>query len=129
MSSIKNEILANHLNDGDKAAKHLVYSLDKSISLVNKSHYSESELETLEALTARFERLTDVIIYKLLRSIDYLDYDKSPTIRHVLVKAEKKGIVENQDLFLEIRELRNIIAHDYVGEKINEIHLTQLGFL
>jgi len=65
--------------------------------------------------------LSDIVLHKLLKTIDYLDLDKSPSVRHILLKSEKKGIIKDHRLFFQIRELRNVIAHDYVGDEISAV--------
>ncbi|MFO7446752.1 MAG: hypothetical protein R6W90_10315 [Ignavibacteriaceae bacterium] len=35
--------------------------------------------------------------------------------------AEKKGLIESSEIFIEIRELRNTIAHEYVPSAYDEI--------
>jgi len=36
-------------------------------------------------------------------------------------QAEKFGIIDSADAMIEIRELRNQIAHEYLPEKLNEL--------
>lgn len=97
----------------DKAQEHLRYSYERCQAIVGKVSYTLDELEHFESLTSRFARLSDLLIQKLFRLIDQLDLDESGTIRDRINRAEKKGLIAAADKFIEIRELRNQIAHEY----------------
>jgi uncharacterized protein YutE (UPF0331/DUF86 family) len=65
-------------------------------------------------LTAKFARLSDLIIKQAIKLIDNLDLDDAPeTVRDAINRAEKKGLIESGIRFVEIRKLRNRIAHEY----------------
>jgi hypothetical protein len=97
----------------DKAKEHLRYSYDRCQAIVGKASYTLEELEHFESLTSRFARLSDLLIQKLFRLIDQLDLDESGTIRDRINRAEKKSLIATAAKFIEIRELRNQIAHEY----------------
>ena len=82
---------------------------------------SDEEMESLEALTSRFSRLSDIIIQKVFRTIDILDLEDEGTVRDRINRAEKKGIIKSADDFIDIRILRNEIAHEYKAETIYAI--------
>ena len=50
-----------------------------------------------------------------------LDLDTHGTIRDRINRAEKKELIENGDIFVEIRMVRNDIAHEYLPEAIRDI--------
>lgn len=114
-------LLNAEIDQAKKAKSHLVHSLRKIETWDFSKEFDVEELETLEALTARFERLSDILVQKVLKTIDTIDQEKNRTVRERLISAEKKELISNHNTFLEIRELRNIIAHDYNGEKLGEI--------
>ena len=87
----------------------------------NKKYWSDEEMESFEALTSRFVRLSDIIVQKVLRTLDILDLDDEETVRDRINRAEKKGIVESADLLVDVRVLRNEIAHEYKSEVIYSI--------
>ena len=78
-------------------------------------------MESFEALTSRFVRLSDIIVQKVLRTLDILDLDDEGTVRDRINRAEKKGIVESADSLVDVRVLRNEIAHEYKSEVIYSI--------
>ena len=77
----------------------------------------------MEALTARFARLSDLLIHKVLKTIDQLDASTPGTVRDRIMQAEKKGIIEDADTLLEIRNVRNTIAHEYESIDVKEMFL------
>jgi uncharacterized protein YutE (UPF0331/DUF86 family) len=76
--------------------------------------FSRQDLREIGALTDRFQRAQDFFVAHTLRSIDLLSGDQGTTL-DVLLRAEKRGIIDSADVFLEMRALRNKIAHEYAG--------------
>lgn len=99
----------------------LLYSFNKCSNIGIKNAYQPEELESFESFTGRFARLSDILIQKIFRLVDELDLDSQGTIRDRINRAEKKGLIVSSDLFVEIRVLRNDIAHEYLPEAIQEI--------
>ena len=109
------------LADLEKAGDVLLYSVKKCQKIPMSEGLSYEKLESYEALTSRFARLSDIIIQKVLRTFDSLDLDDEGTIRDRINRAEKKGIIKSADDFIDIRILRNEIAHEYKTETIYSI--------
>jgi hypothetical protein len=65
--------------------------------------------------------LSDLVIQKVLRTISILDLEDSGTVRDRINRAEKKGFIESAEDFVQIRMLRNEIAHGYKSETIFDI--------
>jgi len=103
------------------AARVLGYSYEKCSRIGIKDAYDDDELDKFESLTSRFARLGDILIQKIFRLIDELDLDAAGTVRDRINRAEKKGLIDSADVFIEIRMLRNDIAHEYVPEEIIEL--------
>ena len=97
----------------DKATEYLRYSYQRCQAIGYKENYTPEELEPFEALTGRFARLSDLLIQKMFRLINQLDLEASGTIRDHINRAEKKKLIANAEEFVDIRELRNSIAHEY----------------
>jgi len=112
-----NQVLA----ELEKGKAVLSYSIEKcrNISMMNGLSYEQ--MDSFEALTSRFARLSDIVIQKAFRALDRLDLDDEGTIRDRINRAEKKGIIESADSFFDIRILRNEIAHEYKSEAIYSI--------
>jgi uncharacterized protein YutE (UPF0331/DUF86 family) len=97
----------------DKASGYLRYSYECCQAIERQDSYTLEELEHFESLTGRFARLSDLLIQKMFRLIDQLDLEKPGTVRDRINQAEKKGLISNANEFVDIRELRNSIAHEY----------------
>ena len=82
---------------------------------------AQEDLEKFESLTARFARFNDILLLKIFRLIDAIDLDDAGTVRDRINRAEKKGLIEDAQRFIEIRELRNSIAHEYQPEALSVI--------
>ena len=113
--------LKQELCDLEKARDVLHYSYEKCQSIELMDELSYEEEESFEALTSRFARLSDLIIQKTFRLLDILDLEDEGTIRDRINRAEKKGVIYSADDFIEIRILRNEIAHEYKSETIYAI--------
>ena len=101
----------------------LKWSLDRcqTIPMTAGQKPAQEDLEKFESLTARFARFNDILLLKIFRLIDAIDLDDAGTVRDRINRAEKKGLIEDAQRFIEIRELRNSIAHEYQPEALNVI--------
>jgi len=85
-------------------------------------------MEPFDALAGRFERLIEVVAMKALRTLELYEMGaSSPTLRDRLAYAAKRGWVSDVELWFEMREYRNKIAHDYLPEQIDIIYLAITG--
>jgi len=92
------------------------YSYKKSKKIRMKKKFSDTELEALDSFTSRFARLSDLITQKMFRLIEQADLEDGGTTRDRINRAEKKGLISSADSFIEVRKLRNTIAHEYVRQ-------------
>lgn len=89
-----------------------------------KKEYTPEEFDAYENLTSRFSRTSDLLINKVYRAIDQVELEPSGTIIDILNKAEKRNLVDSVQEIREIKELRNMIAHDYANSQLKEIFQT-----
>jgi hypothetical protein len=122
------EALKQELISLKNARDILRYSYDKCSLIEIKPGMTYEEMESFEALTSRFARLSDIIIQKLFRVFDTLNLDTPGTVRDRINRAEKIGAISSADEFIEIRILRNEIAHEYKSDTIYDIfkHVMEL---
>lgn len=99
----------------------MLYSFNKCTAIAIKETYEPEELESFESFTGRFARLSDILIQKIFRLVDELDLDSQGTIRDRINRAEKKELIDSSDVFVEIRMVRNDIAHEYLPEAIHDM--------
>jgi hypothetical protein len=97
--------------------KRLLYSYETCRKTGLKETYSEEELVVFEAMTSRYARTTDMLINKVLRSLDVVEYIDEGTVIDAANNAEKREIADSQDLRM-LKDLRNSIAHEYITENI-----------
>ena len=114
-------LLVHELKVLEDARGVLKYSFDKCSAIGIKETYEPEELESFESYTGRFARLSDILIQKIFRLVDELDLDAQGTIRDRINRAEKKELIASSDAFIEIRMVRNDIAHEYLPEAIRDI--------
>lgn len=114
-------LLAHELNVLADARDVLLYSFNKCSAIGIREAYEPEQLESFESFTGRFARLSDILIQKIFRLVDDLDLETQGTIRDRINRAEKKELIADSDIFVEIRMVRNEIAHEYLPEAIRDI--------
>lgn len=121
MTDQMQRLLVQELKVLNDARDVLLYSFNKCTAIGIKETYEPEELESFESFTGRFARLSDILIQKIFRLVDELDLDSQGTIRDRINRAEKKELIDSSDVFVEIRMVRNDIAHEYLPEAIHDI--------
>ncbi len=114
-------LLGNEIKDLKQARDSLVYSYDRCRHLSIETGLDNETMERFEALTARFARLSDIMIQKVFRTLDTLDLEDRGTVRDRINRAEKRKVIESADEFIDIRMVRNEIAHEYKRQTVLEI--------
>lgn len=115
------QLLREELQLLDKAADILKYSYGMCGKIGIKDEYSYEELDKFESFSGRFARLSDLLIQKIFRLIDDIELESPGTIRDRINRAEKKELIESADIFVEIRIVRNQVAHEYIQDEIQEL--------
>jgi len=103
-----------------KEIKHINYSSMQvfkeplTIERVASLATDEDLAEKVDAFTSRFSRLQDTVGDKLLPTwLNVLGEQTGAAIDN-LDKAEKLGVLASADQWLEIRQLRNQMIHEYI---------------
>ena len=115
-------LLREELAGLDKAAAHLAASLARSGGLIGRDALSDEEMERLESLTSRFARVADLLVQRVMRLVDELELLPPGTLLDRLNRAEKRGWIDRAAQWRRIREVRNMIAHEYADDKLAEIY-------
>lgn len=121
MTRAKIELLQEELAGLQLAAGHLGYSMERCINLIDQEALPPEQLERLESLTSRFARLADLLIQRIFRLVDEIELTGGGSILDRIYRAEKRGWANAAEL-IKIRELRNLISHEYATEKMLEIY-------
>jgi uncharacterized protein YutE (UPF0331/DUF86 family) len=116
------QLLKQGLADLADARRHLDYSFQQIEGLPDTlPGATEAQLESVEAFTGRFARAVDLLVNKVLRSLDRVELKTEGTLLDVINRAEKRGFVDRSEELREMKDVRNVIAHDYAGAKAAEI--------
>lgn len=115
-------LLAQGLTELANARRHLDYSFQQVAGLSDALEAAtEEQLESAEAFTGRFARSIDLLVNKVLRSLDRVELKPEGTLLDVINRAQKRGLVARAEELREMKDVRNMIAHDYAGAKAAEI--------
>lgn len=78
--------------------------------------------ESFDALTSKFSRVSDIFTQKVLKSVVLLTREDAPTFLDRMNLCEKIGVITLASDLIEIRDLRNQIAHEYTTENLAEVY-------
>jgi uncharacterized protein YutE (UPF0331/DUF86 family) len=119
-----NQLHINVLKDNIKVLNLSIDWVKRSYEQTNtfeqKEKYTDDEFDKLENLASRYSRTTDMLVNKVLRSIDTVESEDIGTIIDIMNRAEKRGIVSSAELLHTIKDLRNNIVHEYKIEEITK---------
>lgn len=84
------------------------------INSVSLSELNNEDLAFLDMITTRFGKLQDIIGSKIFPLIlDVLGENDALSFRDKLNRLEKLNIINNASWWMNVREIRNQITHDY----------------
>ena len=107
-------LLEQGLAELAKARTHLNYSFQQVSELPDTLvGATEHQLESAEAFTGRFARSVDLLVNQVLRTLDRVELKTEGTLLDLINRAEKRGFVTPSEELREMKDVRNIIAHDY----------------
>ena len=116
------ELLAQAVAELSEARRHLDFSQQQVSGLPDTlAGATEPQLESVEAFTSRFARAVDLLVNKVLRSLDRLELKPPGTLLDTVNRAEQRGFIARASDLREMKDVRNMIAHDYAGAKAAEI--------
>ena len=111
----------------DQALPSFRRSLQKCRSLDLAGPRSFEVEESLDALTSKFARVSDIFTQKVLKSLVLLTREDAPTFVDRMNLCEKLGVISSSADLIEVRDLRNQIAHEYLSENLTEVDGDCLG--
>jgi len=117
----KKRLLEQQLAYARKAAETLEYSWNKITPDKIDEHDQETQ-ETLEAMTARFARLEDILVKKVFRAVAAYELSDCERLIDVLNLMEKLGLIDEVEQWIEFKDLRNLIVHEYELDNLAAIH-------
>lgn len=93
--------------------EYLRLSLEDCSALADGHAVTPKELALYEALASRFARASDMLVNKLFRALDELEFYEPGTPLDVLNRADKRELFDDIETIRAIRRVRNRIAHEY----------------
>ncbi|MBN2442410.1 MAG: hypothetical protein JXJ04_13735 [Spirochaetales bacterium] len=102
-------------------------SYDKCNSIELKPELTFEESESFDALTSKFARTSDLYTQGLLKTVPLLLRENVYTFIDRVNLGEKLGYVDNEDMIIRIRDLRNMIIHEYTKKDLHDIYGNVLG--
>ena len=111
-------LLVDELARAQQAAAHFEWSVRRCEPLSAATPWSAEDLERLESMASRFARLSDLLTQRLMRLADDLELESAGSLLDRLRRAEKRGWVDHDGELVRIRELRNLVAHEYEDEDL-----------
>ena len=116
------KLLEYYLDFVCKAKINFNKSLEKCKQIDIKQDISFEAQESLDSLSSKFARISDILTQKLLTYFIILNREETRTFIDKANFAEKTGIVENVKILIQIRDLRNEISHEYVNDNLFELY-------
>ena len=114
-------LLLTHWDVLQRSLKSLQQSTNKTRQFLQQSQFSFEELESIDSLTSKFSRTSDIYLQKVLRSIWMLLREDTVPLIDLLNRAEKLMIIVSAEELLQMRDIRNQIAHEYLPEVVPEL--------
>lgn len=106
----------------DKECQHLLQTDGRlfgnlfTVEDAQKIEFDPDLAERLDAFVSRFGRLQDTVGDKLLPALLTSMAEKSGAAIDNLDRAEKLGLIESADTWMEMRRLRNQMVHEYIED-------------
>jgi len=127
MSNARDEalraVLADRLQELARSGKALELSYRRVVSAdtIDALSRSDAGMIEIEAFTARFARVVDILVQQTLRIIDEIEGQEPALPLDRIQRAEKRGWVAAAADLVAARGLRDRIAHEYDAEGWRQI--------
>lgn len=115
------ELLRESLNQLEAGIGWLERSYNQCASIGLKDHYTPDEYDRYENLSSRYARVADLIVQKVLRSIDTVELVEPGSLLDTANRAVARGLVDSVETLRAFKDLRNDIAHEYKTDDLAEL--------
>ena len=105
----------------DASIETLLLSVEKCRKIGIKQNYSFEEQESFDSLTSKFSRTSDVFTQKVIRTTWLLLHESFVPFIDMMNGCVKMGMLHAADEMIEIRDLRNQVAHEYIPDALREL--------
>jgi hypothetical protein len=125
MKTENTQLLLEMLHQEWKLLQSAVQTLGQSAlkcsGIAAKEEYTFEEQESFDSLTSKFNRTSDLFTQKIIRTSWMLMHEPFVSFIDMMNLAEKIGMIDSADKMIEIRDMRNQIAHEYIPEAIRDL--------
>ena len=133
MSSIQDRLflITQLVKVTQKEARYLTRTANRltelniNLSWVESLDNNDLHSEMLDAFVSRYGRLQDTLGDKLLPAMLRGSLEKTGSQLDNLLRAEKLGWIESTQIWIEMRELRNRLVHEYIESPSNLLSALQ----
>ncbi|MCX7760988.1 MAG: hypothetical protein N2Z81_07330 [Hydrogenothermaceae bacterium] len=109
-----------------ESLKHIeknLYWLSKSyekVKDIDLTYLDEDNFEIIEVMLSRFSRTVDLLINRILRTLDIVELEDVTKKLDTVIRAEKRGFVDDYRELIELKDLRNELSHEYIADELVE---------
>lgn len=105
----------------------LFASVDAYVPFDPARRYTPKEREPYDALTDRYLRAFESSL-KFFRTLErFREAAPSESFRDLLQRMEKYGVITAVSLWIEMRDTRNRVAHEYLPQELAKIYAEIVG--
>ncbi|MSP96805.1 MAG: hypothetical protein EXR29_06160 [Betaproteobacteria bacterium] len=125
---MNSHVLLGASKDKLAAALEILFaSLDAYIPFDPARRYTPKEREPYDALTDRYLRAFESSL-KFFRTLErFREAAPSESFRDLLQRMEKQRVITSALLWIEMRDTRNRIAHEYLPQEVAKIYADIVG--
>ena len=125
---MKKQVLLGASKDKLAAALEILFaSVDAYVPFDPARRYTPKEREPYDALTDRYLRAFESSL-KFFRTLErFREVAPSESFRDLLQRMEKYGVITGAPLWIELRDTRNRVAHEYLPQELAKIYADIVG--
>lgn len=125
---MNNPVILSASKDKLAAALEILFaSVDAYVSFDPARRYTPKEREPYDALTDRYLRAFESSL-KFFRTLErFREVAPSESFRDLLQRMEKYGVITGAPLWIEMRDTRNRVAHEYLPQELAKIYADIVG--
>jgi hypothetical protein len=105
----------------DASIETLLRSVEKCSLIPVKDEYTFEEQESFDSLTSKFNRTSDLLTQKVLRTKWMLLHESFVPFIDMMNVCEKMRIVCSANQLIGIRDMRNQITHEYIPDALRDL--------
>jgi hypothetical protein len=125
---VNNPLILNASKDKLAAALEILFaSVDAYVRFDPARRYTPKEREPYDALTDRYLRAFESSL-KFFRTLErFREVAPSESFRDLLQRMEKYRVITAASLWIEMRDTRNRVAHEYLPQELAKIYADIVG--